>query len=944
MDDLLSEFLTETMENMETLDNEIVILERNPNDEEILANIFRLVHTIKGTCGFLGLPRLEAVAHASENVFGKFRDKTLVVKPEAVSVILESLDRIRDILDILADTGQEPEGDDSELIERLNHLAETGDVLGGSSAGESASSEASGQESSSSEGEETVAEAGEDGQIPRTVDEFGFPQVSLEALEAHEKKKEEEPEETGGQGEAVPSGVATQDVVQDAPQNASHSVAQAEASAPAPAAPSVPAKVSKSGTPAVKEEVEKHAVGVTQSIRVNVDLLENLMTMVSELVLTRNQLLQILRGRDDAEFGGPLQRLSYVTTELQDGVMKTRMQPIGNAWGKLPRIIRDLSIELGKKIELQMIGAETELDRQVLDIIKDPLTHMVRNSADHGIESPEERLAAGKSETGTVTLNAYHEGGHIHIEISDDGRGLNLARIREKAVSQGITTWAELETMTEHQICQFVFHPGFSTAQQVTSVSGRGVGMDVVKTNIDKIGGNVDLHTTQGKGSTFTIKIPLTLAIVSALIVECGGEKFAVPQINVTELVRSDSDTEHTIEDIQGTPVLRLRDNLLPLLSMHEMMGILEGPFDKDHFQSHFIVVAHVGTQQFGIIVDRIFDSEEIVVKPVSSALRSVEMFSGNTILGDGSVIMILDLNSIAKRISNIAGKSAIESSQRAQEIAHMEEKTALLLFRADGDVPKAVPLTLVSRLEEVDFEQVERVNGQYVIQYRGSLMPLVSVNDGVSFPDSGKKPTLVFSEDQHSMGLVTDEILDIVEDTLKIENNVGRPGIMGSAIVGGKATEIIDVSHYLSRGFPDWFKKSGALVEGNTHHIGKKSLLLVDDSSFFRNLMLPILSVAGYEVTVVNGAIEALQLRDSGRMFDIILSDIEMPDMNGFDFCETVRSSASPWSNTPVVAMSSYSTMDDIERGHAVGFTDYVAKKDHDALLDVLNEALRVK
>jgi two-component system chemotaxis sensor kinase CheA len=437
MDDLLSEFLTETNENISVLDSELVKLEQNPNDPELLGNIFRLVHTIKGTCGFLGLPRLETLAHASENVLGKIRDGDLAVTPDAVTLILESLDGIKSILAILESTEAEPAGSDTGLIERLNRLASR---------------------------------------------EMAAPAPAEKPAPAPKKA-----DKKAKRASKAPVKAAVEPVPEEPPATAPVEPEPSEIREAAP-----PPRAAEDG----KETKEsKESAVAAQSIRVNVDLLENLMTMVSELVLTRNQRLQILRSQKDSEFGAPLQRLSHVTTELQEGVMKTRMQPIGNAWAKLPRIVRDLSHELGKKIELRMLGADTEIDRQVLEMIKDPLTHMVRNSADHGIELPSERPAKGKPESGTITLDAFHEGGHIIIEISDDGQGLDIGRIKRKAVSSGLATEAELAAMTDQQIQQFILKPGFSTAAKVTSVSGRGVGMDVVHTNIEKIGGTVEMKS-----------------------------------------------------------------------------------------------------------------------------------------------------------------------------------------------------------------------------------------------------------------------------------------------------------------------------------------------------------------------------------------------------------------------------------------------------------------
>src|SRR5215207_4295274 len=603
MDDLLRELLTETSEHLDTVDLELVRFEQDPNNAKILGNIFRLVHTIKGTCGFLGLPRLEALAHAAETLMGKFRDG-MAVTSDADTLILATLDRIKEILAELESKAAEPEGSDDDLIGQLDRL----------SAGE-------------------VAPAAPPA-VP-AAEEVSAGHLIYQVLERPLK----------------PGEVSLDDLERAFRETAGPEANGPAAPMPAAAAPAKSAAAKSAAkpvmTPATAEKGESAGEGgegglKVQTIRVNVDTLEHLMTMVSERVLTRNQLLEIARREDDSAYKVPLQRLSHVTAELQEGVMKTRMQPIGNAWQQLPRVIRDLSSELGKKIELVMQGSETELDRQVLEVIKDPLTHMVRNSADHGIESPLERRAAGKSERGTIRLNAYHEGGTITIEISDDGKGLDYAAIRRKAVERGIASEAEIERMSDAQI---IFHPGFSTAQAVTAVSGRGVGMDVVKTNIELIGGTIEIRSEQGQGTIFTIKIPLTLAIVAALIVSARDQRFAIPQVAVLELVRIKPGADHAIERINGTPVLRLRDRLLPIVPISKVLG-LPGA-EADAGDEGFVVVTQVGRQRFGILVDGVFHTEEIVVKPMSSKLRHIPLFSGNTILGDGAVVLIMDPNGI---------------------------------------------------------------------------------------------------------------------------------------------------------------------------------------------------------------------------------------------------------------------------------------------------------
>ena len=946
MDDLLSEFLTETNESLQVLDTEIVTLEQNPNNPDLLNNIFRVMHTIKGTCGFLGLPRLEAVAHSGETVLGKVRDGELAINQERVSLVLECLDRIRDIVSALEETGDEPAGDDTELINRLDAVikkAEDGD--GGAPSGGEA-------------GESDEADAGEE-------DMEAAMQAAMEAEDDEPESDAGDAGDTAGAAESADTAAADTGGQDDG---------SGAAGPPAPAAQTQPAAASESQPPAAgggdgagqgggsgagggKSDGGRQGGGGSgpQSIRVSVDLLESLMTTVSELVLNRNQLLQILRQYNESEFAAPLQRLNHVVSELQEGVMKTRMQPIDNAWSKLPRIVRDLSADLNKKIELKKKGEDTELDRQVLELIKDPLTHMVRNSCDHGLERPEDRRQAGKPEVGTIALNAYHEGGHIIIEIADDGRGLDPEKIKDKAIRNGLTTEADCAGLSEQQILQFIFKPGFSTAANVTAVSGRGVGMDVVRNNIEEIGGTIELSSKLGRGSKFTVKIPLTLAIASALIVECGGERFAIPQLSVKELVRAKGDSEKSIERIKDTPVLRLRDRLLPLINLRELLRLDEdsqqaqlehgggqeaatqsGETDYDE-RDGFIVVSQVGTYHFGIIVDQVYDTEEIVVKPVARILRNIPLFSGNTILGDGRVVMILDPNGIAQASGEITvseGQDMGEEERSASE----DEAVSMLIFRAVDDAPKAVPLGLVSRLEEVDLENVELSNGQRVIQYRGKLMPLILMDGAQGMESHGKQSVLVFTDQNRSMGLVVDEIVDIVQESMNIELSGEQPGFLGSAVIAGKATDVIDTGYYLTKAYPDWFR--GEERRGRSRRGYGRRVLFVDDSPFFRNMLVPVLDTAGYDVTSAQSAERALELYNDGHVYDVIISDIEMSGMSGYEFAEYVQNQTD-WSSIPMVALSSYADPQDMERGRAAGFRDYVAKFDRETLLDTLREIL---
>ncbi len=865
MDDLLSEFVTETVESLDVANVELVKLERDPNDHDTLSNIFRLVHTIKGTCGFLGLPRLQAIAHAGENVLGLFRDGKLEVTQDAVTLVLECLDRIRAIVDHLERTSSEPDGDDEDLIAQLDQIAKGERVSAAPEAVEEVEifeSETVEEQApvqvpvaSTEDGESLFKQIGGPLGIDAVVDLLferlvGDPvfrpfygKVDIAALKlkyasyltaalggpqrytgkslakAHEGVRAggvlaghmeafldylrqamddfEIPEDVANSVVTVVASTR-EDVLGSSTTTAPKpKPAKIEAAAPTESQPNAPA--SKPADPPVHQETATSESSVAnQTIRVNVDVLEDLMTMVSEMVLTRNQLMQMVRRLDDSEFNGPLQRLNQCTTELQEAVMKTRMQPIGNAWAKLPRIVRDLGRDLGKKIELKMRGAETELDRQVLELIKDPLTHMVRNSADHGLETVEGRLEAGKSEMGYIQLNAFHEGGHIIIEISDDGRGLDIDRIKKKIIANGLVGEAEAQAMSDQQVQRYIFHAGLSTAEAVTNVSGRGVGMDVVRTNIEKIGGTIDLKSERGKGTKFMIKIPLTLAIVSALIVQSGGERFAIPQLSVVELVRAGGTSGNKIEHVNKTPVLRLRDQLLPLVHLRDVLGLPPKPAESQAVEpaeaanngvvtggrqrrkggnEDYVVVTQVGNFTYGIVVDQVYDTEEIVVKPVARILRNLSIYSGNTILGDGSVIMILDPNGIAAKTGDIQIGSRDTGDDAVAKRSSHHDAMSLLVFKVAEQAPKAVPLALVARLENVDVTTIEHTETGDFVQYRGGLMPILRYSDNASLKTEGLQPVLVFSDEDQTMGLAVDEIIDVVEQSLSIEMASSRPG-----------------------------------------------------------------------------------------------------------------------------------------------------------------------
>ncbi len=859
MDELLQEFLTETGENLDTVDRELVRFEQDPNDRDILRNIFRLVHTVKGTCGFIGLPRLEALTHAAESVMGQFRDGA-TVKPIAVTAILETIDRIKDILAELAEKGQEPEGNDETLIGELLALADQ------------------------ARGEIAPAPPPPAPMDPVAAYLARHGQATAQSAAEDIVFRSAPSPQRGRDGRIEPG---------EQPVHAEESHGAARASGPA-------------------------------TLRVNVDTIEHLMTMVSELVLTRNQLLEVSRRQEDPGLKAPLQRLSLITAELQDGVMKTRMQPIGNAWSKLPRIVRDLSGELGKRIELVTEGAETELDRQILDLIKDPLIHMVRNCADHAIELPADRRAAGKPEQGTIRLAAYHEGGSVTISVTDDGRGLDIERIRGKAIARGLTTEAELEKLSDAQIGRFIFQPGFSTAENVTAVSGRGVGMDVVKANVDSIGGTVDISSRPGLGTAITIKIPLTLAIISALIVVAGADRYAIPQTAVRELVRVKAGDDNRIEQINGAPVLRLRGRLLPIISLSELMGTPRAAAGEG-----FIVVTQIGERQFGILVDSVFHTEEIVVKPMSSKLRHIPLFSGNTILGDGAVVLIVDPNGVASLVGAALSNEAEAEPQASHDHVQNGERTTMLVFRTGAGGLQALPLSLVTRLEEVEAQAFERGGGRTLLHYRNRLVPVTAIAD-TQLRNQGIQPLVIVSDGDLTLALAVEAIVDIVEETFDLEMaDPDERGVIGSAVIRGRTTDIVDLAHYLPTGGAGWLGAARGAVAA-------KRVLLVEPSDFLREMLSPVLKASGHNLTMI-ADFAAAAAAIAEESFATVLLDLDRDAEAAFAFAAACQEK--PRGERPrLLGLTTCATPDLHLRAAQAGLDDIVGKFDRRALLTELN------
>jgi two-component system, chemotaxis family, sensor kinase CheA len=874
MDDLLRDFVVETTENIDVVDNELVRFEQDPNNKGIIAQIFRLVHTIKGTCGFLGLPRLEALTHAAETMIDRFRDGAPVTR-DAVTLILSTIDRIKLIIAELDRSMAEPQGEDLDLISALEALT--------------IAEQPASNLDAAVKGVQPATDITVGTLVYQVLERELRPgEVSLDELEKAFRDATADESEFG-YGMLERAGLLTEDI-------------QTASSA---------ADINPAEDHVIENAVDSAMRNST--IRVPIDTLEHLMTMVSELVLTRNQLLELARRDEGSAFKLPLQRLSQVTAELQESVMKTRMQPIGNAWAKLPRLIRDLCQDLGKDIELTMSGSETEIDRQLLELIKDPMLHMIRNAADHGIERAGERMKAGKSPKGSIRVAAAQEGGYITLSIADDGRGLDLARIREKAVRQGLVSDADAARLNDQQIAKFIFHAGFSTAEKLTNISGRGVGMDVVRTNIEQMGGAIEVKTSLGQGTTVLIKIPLTLAIAAALIIESSGQRFALPQMAVVELVRPNGSTEARIEHIHSAPVLRLRERLLPLVQLSGVLGI-KGEMTRD-WSDAFIVVCQVGAMMFGIVVDGVLQTEEIVVKPVSARIRHLSCYSGATILGDGAVIMILDPNGLASHVGAIAAADNDNSSALSDLSGLGEQKSTFLIFKAGHDGPKAVPLAIVTRLEEIDVSRIEYASGRPMVQYRGRLMSLVSLTADAAIRTTGTQPVLVFGSGGSAVGLMVDEIIDIVEEHLAIDAMGTQPGIIGSAIIREKATDIVDVAYFV----PDL----GGGTSGKVKQ--QRRLLLVEKSDFLRGMLSPVLQAAGFQIQSVAAMADAERMIQHGS-YDVVVAGVE-------DGAALTLAGLAPPA-TRFIGLASRAAPELLERAHRSGFDDVVGTFDREGLM----------
>jgi two-component system, chemotaxis family, sensor kinase CheA len=757
LDDIVEEFLVESHENLDQLDSDLVALEQEPDSRDRLSSIFRTIHTIKGTSGFLAFHRLEEVTHVGENMLSRLRDGALELTPQRTSVLLRMVDTVRSLLASIEASGGEGSVDVSAVVAEISAAMED--------------TPAAATPTPAAEPVPAVAEPAE---------------AVVEVAEVVEAPTAEASVEPAAVAEA-PAPVA-------------------EAPAPVAEAPAVPVVPAPRPAPAAEVAPEPEAVadggsgqarrGVADStIRVDVDLLDELMLLVGELVLTRNQIVQYVGRSNDTDLVRASQRLNLIASELQEGVMKTRMQPIDHIWSKLPRVVRDLGLQLQKSIRLEMEGRDTELDKTLLEAVKDPLTHLVRNSVDHGVEDAETRVRVGKPAEGVLTLRAKHESGQVVVEVADDGAGIDPARVGAKAVERGLITQEALGRMNPQDVLQLIFLPGFSTAARVTNVSGRGVGMDVVKTNIESIGGTIEVESVPGKGTCTRLRIPLTLAIVPALTVECAGDRYAIPQISLQELVSLDAEkAANAVEEVGGAPVYRLRGELLPLVRLTDVLGLT-----SDRHDGHVVIaVLRSEGRRFGLVVDRVINTEEIVVKAVGGQLKAIGLYSGATVLGDGTVALILDVQALARRALRTETSERQESREAALQAAATDaERQRMLLAAIGGGRRVAIPLDTVTRLEQVRTESVEKVGNREVVQYRGAILPIVRLDRHLgAYGESDREvlEVIVYSDHGRSVAIVVEEILDIVDGEAAVRSDIDDMGLLGSAVLGDKVTELLDV------------------------------------------------------------------------------------------------------------------------------------------------------
>jgi two-component system, chemotaxis family, sensor kinase CheA len=721
--------------------------------------------------------------------------------------------------------------------------------------------------------------------------------------------------------------------------------------APSPSDPPVAAPTAKpKAKPAPASAAEVAPASPSSSsestIRLNVELLDSLMTLAGELVLSRNQLNEAVAKGDDAGVRAGAHRVSLVTSELQGAVALTRMQPVGSLFGKFPRLVRDLGRDLNKQVQLQVEGGEVEIDKTILEGLSDPLTHMIRNSVDHGIEMPDARRATGKHAMGTVLLRASHQAGQVVIEISDDGKGMVPDRIAASCVNKGMISKEQADALSDKDKIALIFLPGFSTAEKLSSVSGRGVGMDVVKTNLDKLGGKVDIDSIPGKGTSFKIKLPLTLAIIPSLLISNGGHRFAIPQVNVGELIRVPArQIAERIDHAADGEVLLLRDRLVPLLHLSQALGGARRSSIEVTTGALNIAIVDTGSFEYGLVVDELHDTVEIVVKPLGRHLQELSDYAGATILGDGQVAIILDVAGLAARAGLASASRSLKKFIGTQE-AEQSSMHSLLLFYNAVDEPCAVPIELVSRVERIDPKQVQCLGGRKTMQYGNASLPLVSLGDMASvgtISSDQQWVVIVFERAGRPIGLLAAEPLDMIETNVELDAaTLRQPGVAGSAILNSQTTLMLDIFE-LAGTMRSPEDEKARLSEVSAREATATTILLAEDSDFFRGQIRRLIESAGYQVLAAPDGQAAWELleQNAGKV-SVIATDLEMPRLDGLGLTRRIRSD-SRFSSLPIIALSSLAGEEEIARAMATGISEYQVKLDQDEFLAGLQRALAV-
>ncbi|MCB9230005.1 MAG: chemotaxis protein CheW [Deltaproteobacteria bacterium] len=937
MDLNLTDFFDEADEILErfyqNLNNILNTFNRNLSNA-----LYRDVHTLKGSAGLFGFKNIAEISHTMESILEPLRTGAIHPDEQLVDILLPGMDAIRGICDDLRK--EEKESDKHQVMTSSVITAMVGqvsDFVHGEINPEIAYSFSDYFETESelkhfyeriknnSRGVVSSQEKYEEEKKPDAIDQIPVGDVS-----GSEKDTSENSEK--GPGPILESHIRS-DEVKDMDSKS---------------------QISETSGSDQRESRDSGSQSINETLRVPVQILENLMNLVGELVLVRNQHMQYGTHSNDSELLNLNQRLNYVTAELQEEVMKTRMQKIGSILTKFNRVVRDLSKSLNKNCRLILDGVDTELDKTLLEAVKDPLMHIVRNAVDHGLETTEERVAAGKISEGKVEIRAYHEGGQVIIEITDDGKGLDPEKIINKALEKGVLKESDVEKMSDRDVFMLIFAPGFSTAEKISNVSGRGVGMDVVKTNIERIGGNIDLISVKGQGTTVKLRIPLTLAIIPALIVRSGAERFSIPQVKLVELVKIEKDENGVskgIEELQGTQVYRLRGQLLPLINLNQILGIDSDGGSKD---SESIVVLNADSGIFGLVVEEIEDSNDIVVKPLMQFLKDLSFYSGATIMGDGNIALTLDVTGLAIK-SGIFSENEAKNSHHESDhepSGHKTDITEYLLVDIGRNEKYAIPLCMVHRLEDFSNDLIKKTGEQEVVQYRNSLLPIFSVKKYLSIQsdtnekssENASRSVVVIQRSGKSYGLEVNRIVDVVCVSGDINSEIrDRKGILGNVIIDDDLVVVLDTMNIIIDMTSHFEKENNNTKKEIRSDRSKHNILLAEDNNFYRKFISDSLTQAGYHVFAACDGKEALEMaKKFPAKYSLLVSDIEMPEMGGCELAMSIKKDENI-TKFPMLAVSSKYNDKAIEEGLESGFNKYMEKLKMDELLETIDHYLNL-